>query len=57
VLKLLQGDVYEAEEPEVLARMRAMVTEVEHDQNHVWHRLLGDLTADAFVDAAYRVVS
>jgi len=49
VLKLLQGDVYDEEEPPVLARMRSMVAAVENNPNHVWHKLLGDLTANAFV--------
>lgn len=52
VLKLLQGDVYEEEEPPVLAKMRAIVQEVEKNPSHVWHKLLGDLTANAFVTAA-----
>lgn len=52
VLKLLQGDVYEEQEPPVLARMRSMVNEVEQNPNHVWHKLLGDLTANAFCSAA-----
>ncbi|MBZ5704733.1 MAG: tryptophan 7-halogenase [Acidobacteriia bacterium] len=51
VLKLLQGDVYEEQEPPVLARMRSIVTEVERNPKHVWHNLLGDLTANAFVAA------
>ena len=52
VLKLLQGDVYEEQEPPVLASMRAIVSEVEQNPNHVWHELLGDLTANAFALAA-----
>lgn len=48
VLKLLQGDVYDEVEPPVLEKMRAMVREVEANQNHLWHRLLNDMTADAF---------
>jgi flavin-dependent dehydrogenase len=52
MLKLLQGDVYDEEEPWVLAEMRRVVGEIERDKNHVWHRLLGDLTADAFVELA-----
>jgi len=52
VLQLLQGDVYEEQEPAVLARMREIVTEVEQNPRHVWHDLLGDLTANAFVKAA-----
>jgi len=51
VLKLLQGDVYDEEEPPVLARMREIVSQVERDERHMWHQLLGDLTCDAFVDA------
>lgn len=51
VLKLLQGDVYDEEEPPVLTEMRQKVTEVEQNPRHVWHDLLGDLTANAFVTA------
>lgn len=48
VLKLLQGDVYDEDEPEVLQKMRQIVTAVEQNPKHVWHGLLGDLTATAF---------
>ena len=48
VLRLLQGDVYEPDEPAVLAKMRSMVTEVEENEGHVLHKLLGDLTSNAF---------
>lgn len=48
VLKLLQGDVYDEESPEVLEKMRTMVSQVENDPKHPWHRLLGDLTSNAF---------
>jgi flavin-dependent dehydrogenase len=48
VLKLLQGDVYDEDEPEVLTKMRAMVAAVEQDEAHPWHALLGDLTSNAF---------
>lgn len=48
VLKLLQGDVYDDATPLVLEKMRTMVTEVEQNQKHPWHKLLGDLTANAF---------
>ena len=48
MLKLLQGDVYDEDEPPVLKRMREAVSEVEHDDNHVWHALLNDLTNKAF---------
>lgn len=47
VLKLLQGDVYDEEEPEVLTKMRAIVTAVEQDKNHLWHDKLGELTVQA----------
>jgi FADH2 O2-dependent halogenase len=48
VLKLLQGDVYDEEAPAVLTRMKEIVTAVERNERHVWHDLLGDLTANAF---------
>jgi 1H-pyrrole-2-carbonyl-[peptidyl-carrier protein] chlorinase len=52
VLKLLQGDVYDEAEPQVLTRMRNIVRQVEQNPNHALHGFLGDLTADAFVEAA-----
>ncbi len=48
VLQLLQGDVYDEEQPPVLAKMQAMVSQVEQNPKHVWHDLLNDLTADVF---------
>jgi len=48
VLKLLQGDVYDEEEPEVLKLMKQTVREVEQNEKHLWHRYLGELTASAF---------
>jgi len=51
VLKLLQGDVYDEDEPSVLTKMREIVTRVERDEHHVWHGLLGELTSNAFSDA------
>jgi FADH2 O2-dependent halogenase len=48
VLKLLQGDVYDEEQPPVLTKMREMVSEVERNPKHIWHDLLSDLTVDAF---------
>lgn len=48
VLKLLQGDVYDEEAPEVLRKMQEMVAQVERNERHPWHKLLGDLTSDAF---------
>ena len=53
VLKLLQGDVYDEEPPAVLSLMRQKVAEVEQNPRHMWHRVLGDLTASAFRDAAH----
>src|SRR5262249_40124728 len=43
VLKLLQGDVYDEDEPAVLAKMREIVTEVENNERHPWHNLLGEM--------------
>lgn len=48
LLRLLAGDVWDEEKPEVLARMRKVVEQVEMDEKHIWHKMLGDLTADAF---------
>jgi flavin-dependent dehydrogenase len=48
VLKLLQGDVYDDEAPEVLQLMKQRVSEVEQNKNHIWHRHLNELTAKAF---------
>jgi hypothetical protein len=54
VLQFLQGDVYTEQEPEILSRMRAIVTEVENDPNHIWHRLLGEQQPDrGRVDTLY----
>jgi FADH2 O2-dependent halogenase len=52
VLKLLQGDVYDEDEPAVLGRMREIVGAVERNPKHLLHKFLGDLTANAFVEAA-----
>jgi FADH2 O2-dependent halogenase len=48
ILKLLQGDVYDEEEPMALQKMREAVSAAEDDPEHPWHALLNDLTADAF---------
>jgi hypothetical protein len=32
--------------------MRSIVKAVESNPDHIWHNLLGDLTANAFVEAA-----
>jgi FADH2 O2-dependent halogenase len=52
VLKLLQGDVYDEEEPAVLRKMRSIVKAVESNEDHVWHECLGNITANAFASAA-----
>ncbi len=48
VLKLLQGDVYDEDEPAVLRKMRDYVAAVEQDPKHIWHGKLNQLTAQAF---------
>ncbi|HLW69409.1 MAG TPA: NAD(P)/FAD-dependent oxidoreductase [Candidatus Binataceae bacterium] len=48
VLKLLQGDMYDEERPKVLQEMARVVGDVEKRPNHPWHKLLNDLTCDAF---------
>jgi flavin-dependent dehydrogenase len=45
VLKMLQGDVYDDEEPAALVAMREIVTAVENDPDHLWHRYLGEMKA------------
>lgn len=45
VLKMLQGDVYDGEEPKVLQAMREVVTAVENNPDHLWHPYLGTLRA------------
>lgn len=47
VLKLLQGDVYEDDGADVLARMQEIVDAVERDPQHLWHAYLGELRAPA----------
>ncbi len=48
VVKLLQGDVYDEDEPKVLKMMKDIVSSVEQNENHIWHRSLGELTSNAF---------
>jgi FADH2 O2-dependent halogenase len=48
VIKLLQGDVYDEDAPEVLRKMQDTVRQVEENPNHVLHKFLGDLTAGMF---------
>jgi FADH2 O2-dependent halogenase len=43
LLKVLQGDVYDEEEPAVLRAMREVVEGVENNPDHLWHRHLGTL--------------
>ncbi len=45
ILKMLQGDVYNDEEPAALVAMREIVVAVENDPEHLWHRYLGELRA------------
>lgn len=52
VVKLLQGDVYDEGEPEVLKIMKDIVSQVEQNEGHIWHRYLGDLTMNAFKPVA-----
>jgi FADH2 O2-dependent halogenase len=51
VLKLLQGDVYDEDQPEVLRLMRDTVSEIEQNKDHLWHKYLGELTSSAFSPA------
>ena len=46
VIKLLQGDVYDEDQPPVLTRMREIIKAVEDNPDHIWHPALGTLTAD-----------
>jgi FADH2 O2-dependent halogenase len=51
VLKMLQGDVYDDEEPKALAAMREIVKAVEDDPTHLWHPYLGTLSAPSSAPA------
>ncbi len=48
VVKLLQGDVYDEDEPKVLMLMKDIVSKVEQNEKHIWHNYLGELTSNAF---------
>jgi FADH2 O2-dependent halogenase len=48
VIALLQGDVYDEDAPPVLTKMKETVSAVENNPGHLWHRVLGDLTSNAF---------
>ncbi|WP_433325194.1 NAD(P)/FAD-dependent oxidoreductase [Spirillospora sp. CA-294931] len=43
VLRMLQGDVWDGDEPRALATMREIVKVVEDDPTHLWHPYLGSL--------------
>ena len=45
VLRMLQGDVWDDEEPVALDAMREVVRAVEDDPTHLWHPYLGSLKA------------
>jgi flavin-dependent dehydrogenase len=45
VLKMLQGDFYDTDEPEALRTMREAVAAVENDPDHLWYPYLGTLRA------------
>ncbi len=47
VIQMLQGDVYDAEEPAALTAMKEYVAAVEADPTHLWHGHLGSLKASA----------
>jgi FADH2 O2-dependent halogenase len=48
VLKLLQGDMYDEDRPQVLMEMARIVADVEKRPSHPWHKYLGELTGDVF---------
>lgn len=43
VIRMLQGDVYDTEEPGALKAMKEYVAVVEADPTHLWHGYLGNL--------------
>ncbi|MFJ9691367.1 NAD(P)/FAD-dependent oxidoreductase [Kitasatospora sp. NPDC101183] len=45
VLKMLQGDFYDEDEPKALTAMREIVQEVESNPDHLWHPYLGTIRA------------
>lgn len=47
VIQMLQGDVYDAAEPEALTAMKEYVAAVEADPTHLWHSHLGNLKASS----------
>lgn len=53
VIRMLQGDVYDGEEPPALGAMREFVAAVEADPQHLWHDRLGNLKATAAAAALF----
>jgi flavin-dependent dehydrogenase len=53
VIRMLQGDVYDGEEPPALGAMRDFVAAVEADPDHLWHDRLGNLKASASAAALF----
>ncbi|MFY1625628.1 NAD(P)/FAD-dependent oxidoreductase [Micromonospora sp. WMMD723] len=51
VLKMLQGDVYDDEEPKALSAMREILHAVENDPTHLWYPFLGSLRAPSAMPA------
>ncbi|HET8660517.1 MAG TPA: NAD(P)/FAD-dependent oxidoreductase [Micromonosporaceae bacterium] len=45
VLKMLQGNMYDEDEPKALIEMREVIKVVENDPEHLWHPYLGELSA------------
>ncbi|HET8683619.1 MAG TPA: hypothetical protein VFM54_17400, partial [Micromonosporaceae bacterium] len=45
VLKMLQGNMYDEDEPKALIEMREVIRVVENDPEHLWHPYLGELSA------------
>jgi FADH2 O2-dependent halogenase len=43
VIRMLQGDVYDTDEPGALTAMKEYVAAVEADPTHLWHGYLGNL--------------
>ena len=43
---------HRADRPQIVIGMLAGVAEVEQNEKHPWHKLLGDLTANAFVQTS-----
>jgi 1H-pyrrole-2-carbonyl-[peptidyl-carrier protein] chlorinase len=51
VLKMLQGDFYDGEEPAALIAMREVLKSIENDPGHLWHPYLGTLRAPSAAPA------